>query len=129
MAKEPKKMGRPQKEIEQSKFEGLCRLQCTLPEIAGVLEVSEDTVERWCKRTYDRTFAEVFRQKRQGGFVSLRRNQFKMSETNPTMAIWLGKQYLNQTDSTDINIGNKDGKPFETEIRVIKPKVNDDDSA
>lgn len=40
------------------------------------------------------------------GFVSLRRKQFAMAEKNPTMAIWLGKQYLGQSDksSVDMNI-------------------------
>ena len=27
-----------------------------------------------------------------------------MAETNPTMAIWLGKQYLGQKDTKDISV-------------------------
>ncbi len=54
------KMGRPQIEIKQETFEGLCRVQCTLEEISSVLAVSEDTVERWCGRVYQSTFANVF---------------------------------------------------------------------
>lgn len=30
--------------------------------------------------------------------MSLRRSQFRIAETNATMAIWLGKQYLGQKD-------------------------------
>ena len=33
--------------------------------------------------------------------MSLRRNQFKLSETNVTMAIFLGKQYLGQSDKIE----------------------------
>lgn len=44
-------------------------------------------------------FSDVFNLKRSAGKVSLRRSQFKMAETNPTMAIWLGKQYLGQRDN------------------------------
>lgn len=98
---EPKKMGRPQKSIDFKVFEGLCQLQATLVEIASALGVSEDTVERRCKEHYGVTFAEVFRQKRAGGLISLRRSQFKMAETNPAMAIWLGKQYLGQADKQE----------------------------
>ena len=34
-----------------------------------------------------------------GGKRSLRRYQFDLAKTNATMAIWLGKQWLNQTDN------------------------------
>ena len=37
IAKAPDKGGRPRKEIDQHTFEGLCEIQCTLEEIAGVL--------------------------------------------------------------------------------------------
>ena len=40
----------------------------------------------------------MFSVKREGGLTSLRMTQFRMAETIPTMAIWLGKQYLNQSD-------------------------------
>jgi len=48
----------------------------------------------------------AFDEGRLEGFVSLRRKQFAMAEKNPTMAIWLGKQYLGQSDrsSVDMNI-------------------------
>ena len=32
------------------------------------------------------------------GFISLRRKQFELAEKSPAMAIFLGKQYLGQTD-------------------------------
>ena len=94
--------GRKQKEIDKKQFEKLCSLQCTLEEICGFFDCSEDTIERWCKREYKANFAEVFRSKREIGKLSLRRSQFKMAESNPTMAIWLGKQYLGQKDHKDI---------------------------
>ena len=55
----PTKGGRPRKEIDQPTFEKLCEIQCTLEEIAGVLRVSEDTVERWCERTYELGLAHL----------------------------------------------------------------------
>lgn len=76
-------------------------IQCTETEICSVLDVDDKTLARWCKQTYRRNFSEVFREKREGGKASLRRNQWKMSETNPTMAIWLGKQYLGQSDKRE----------------------------
>lgn len=95
-------MARPQKEINQKQFEQCCAMQCTEEEIASFFDCSIDTIERWCKRTYKMSFAEVFKAKREIGKMSLRRSQMKMAETNPTMAIWLGKQYLGQKDTKDI---------------------------
>lgn len=94
--------GRPLKKIKKETFESLCKIQCTEPEICAVLEVSDVTLNKWCKAEYGKSFLEVFREKREGGKASLRRNQWKMSETNPTMAIWLGKQFLGQTDKQEV---------------------------
>ena len=92
-------MGRPRKVISQKQFESLCAIQCTIEEVCAVLDVDEALLERWCKETYDgKTFAKVFKEKRQMGRMSLRRSQFKLAEKNATMAIWLGKQYLDQRD-------------------------------
>jgi IS30 family transposase len=91
-------MARPRIEIDKSQFEKLCSIQCTQEEIAGFFNCSPDTVERWCKREYKERFAEIYAKKRGLGKISLRRSQFRMAETNPSMAIWLGKQYLGQKE-------------------------------
>lgn len=95
-------MGRPQKEIDQSLFEKLCGLQCTLTEIAGIFDCSEDTIERWCKRTYDEGFAETYKKHSAAGKLSLRRAQFRLAEKSAAMAIFLGKNYLGQSDNVMI---------------------------
>lgn len=86
-------------EIDRDQFEKLCGLQCTEEEIADFFCTSADTIERWCKREYAKKFAEVFAEKRGVGRVSLRRMQWRLAERNAAMAIFLGKQYLNQKDS------------------------------
>lgn len=93
------KMGRPRKEIDQKQFEGLCKLQCTLSEICGWFGITDKTLDSWCKRTYHQTFSEVFKSKREAGKISLRRAQFHLAESNASMAIWLGRQYLGQKDN------------------------------
>lgn len=98
-------MPRPRINIDKQAFESLCALQCTLEEIAGFFSCSPDTIERWCNRTYldeegkPLCFAEVFKQKRTIGRISLRRAQNRLAMRNATMAIWLGKQWLGQTDT------------------------------
>lgn len=97
------KIGRPMKEINQREFEKLCGLQCTKEEICSFFDVTDKTLDKWCKRTYKASFSVVFSQKRGKGKISLRRAQWKLAENNATMAIWLGKQYLNQTDKIETN--------------------------
>lgn len=92
-------MARPRKIIEKKGFEKLCELQCTRDEICGFFEVDDMTLNKWCKETYGKTFSAVYGEKRASGKISLRRRQFNLAETNATMAIWLGKQWLGQTDT------------------------------
>lgn len=96
-----KPTGRPRIEIDARQFETACAMQCTEEEIASLFDCSVATIERWCKKEYGETFAEVYKKKCERGRMSLRRNQFKLSETNATMAIWLGKQWLGQRDRQD----------------------------
>ena len=88
--------------ISQSTFESLCAIQCTKEEICAVLNVSDNTLLRWCKQTYNKDFGTIFEEKRQNGKASLRRSQWKLAEKNPTMSIWLGKQYLQQRDNIEV---------------------------
>ena len=98
------KTGRPRIEIDAQQFKGLCAIQCTLSEIASVFDCSEDTIERWCKRELEMSFAEAFKKYSAGGKISLRRYQFKMAEHNASMAIWLGKQWLGQKEVVEAQL-------------------------
>lgn len=100
-------MARPLKEIDRKQFENLCGLQCTKEEICAFFELTDKTLENWCKRTYNKGFSEVFREKRGIGKISLRRAQFELAKKNATMAIWLGKQFLNQRDQVQVEIKNE----------------------
>lgn len=95
--------GRPKKQIDQKQFENLCALQCTEEEICGWFDVTDKTLNGWCKRTYNENFSEVFKKKRGKGKISLRRAQFRLAEKNASMAIFLGKQYLGQMDKFSEN--------------------------
>lgn len=94
-------MARPRIDIDKQLFEEACGLRCTEEEIARLCKCSVDTLERWCKREYQLGFADIYKRLSEQGKMSLRRNQLKLSETNATMAIWLGKQWLGQSDRQD----------------------------
>ena len=94
--------GRPKIQIDKEQFENLCGLQCTLSEIAYYFNCSEDTIERWCESEYGEGFQAVFKLKRGKGLISLRRRQWNLAETNTAMAIFLGKQFLGQSDKVEV---------------------------
>lgn len=95
------KIGRPKKEIDKVQFEKLCAMQCTEVEICAWFDVTDKTLARFCSKEYGLSFSEVFRIKRQKGLTSLRRTQFQLAEKNPSMAIFLGKNYLGQKDKPE----------------------------
>ena len=100
MARKPtgKPNGRPPKEFDKNTFEGLCHVWCTWEEIENVMQANRETISKWCERTYGESFSIVYKRFADGGKASLRRNQLHMSKTNASMAIWLGKQKLDQKD-------------------------------
>lgn len=97
-------MARPRIEIDNVVFEKLCGIQCTLEEIAAWFKCSPDTIERWCKREYFIGFAEAYKRFSASGKISLRRWQFQMAEHSVPMAIFLGKNWLGQTDRVEQTI-------------------------
>lgn len=99
-------MARPRKEIGLDEFEKLCGFMCTEEEIASFFDVSVDTLQRWCKRTYGEGFAGIYKNKSAYAKCTLRRYQMQLAEKNPAMAIFLGKQWLGQKDvnTTDATV-------------------------
>ena len=106
--KNPKGAGAQEIVIEWDKVDKLCKLQCTGEEIASVLDIDYDTLQRACKREKEVKFADYIAQKKEGGKASLRRRQWKLAEDgNATMCIFLGKQYLGQKDKVENDNTNK----------------------
>ena len=97
--------GRPRVDFDKKTFEDLAGLGCTQEEIAWFFRndsgkpANIDTLSRWCKRTYGMTFQEYIKKVGCMGMkIRIRRNQLKLSEKSAAMAIFLGKNYLGQTD-------------------------------
>ena len=77
-------------------------IQATLRECAGWFNCSIDTIEAAVKRTHGVDFAEYKEQKSGKGKISIRRKQFEVAMNgNIAMLIWLGKNWLGQTDTID----------------------------
>jgi len=78
-------------------------IQCTLEEIASWLDCPEDTIALRVEEHTGLKFADYYAKKRGKGKVSLRRKQFQTALAgDKTLLIWLGKQYLGQSDKIEI---------------------------
>ena len=103
--------------MDKKQFEDLCALQCTKDEICAWFDFTDKTLDARVHDIYgdDVSFSDIFRQKRGKGKISLRRTQWDMAKKNPTMALWLGKQYLGQTDQQKIDTTHEIKMPLGTD--------------
>ena len=117
--KNPRGAGSPEIIIDWEQVDSMCKIQCTGEEIASVLDVGYNTIERACKRDHNVKFGDYIAQKRLGGHISLRRKQFSkaVDDGSDTMLIWLGKNYLNQKDK--IEASEADTRPIH--IEIVRP--------
>lgn len=113
--------GRPKKVIDYETVEKLASIMCTQEEIASFLDLSVRTLQR------DSEFCRIYKKGLDKARMSLRRKQFAMSDTNPTMAIWLGKQYLGQRDKNETRIdGSIDvGEASERYKKYLKEQTDE----
>ncbi len=97
-----RKVGRPKIELNLGELERLSRLNCTMPEISAYFDIPLRTLED--KFTNEPEVRKAIEKGRATGMLSLRRKQIQIMEetNNSTMAIWLGKQMLGQTDRQEI---------------------------
>jgi hypothetical protein len=120
-------MGRPQAKLDKAQFESLCAMQCTEVEICDWFGITDKTLCAWCMREYNARFSEVFAQKRQLGKISLRRSQWELAKRNVAMAIFLGKQFLDQRDKTENALQFQPGSMGDFKIVIGPPAEQDDD--
>ena len=122
-----KKSGAPKGNQNAKKFidweliDNLLNIGCIGEEIARVLGVDYDTIANQCKKKYGILFSDYIKKGNEEFRVSLKRIQYrsafgirmKSKEGNTlqsyllkpsvTMQIWMGKQYLGQSDKQEIN--------------------------
>lgn len=119
---EKKVSGRPRKEIDKKQFEEMCKVQCTENEICSILGIGVDKLLSWCLETYKDTFSNVYKKYSENGKMSLRRAQMRLAQTNASMAIWLGKNMLGQSDRVDIAVKEEEDDPI---TKAIKESLNE----
>jgi hypothetical protein len=120
MTKKKVKHNGPYKtEIDYTKLDAMCAIHCTGEECAAILNIDYDTLNRRLKEEGHGGFTDYFKLKGANGKMSLRRKQFDQAMSgNSTMLIWLGKQWLNQSDKNE-ELNKETGIIKKVQIEVI----------
>ena len=98
-SRRPKKI----KDIDPQLVWKLATMMCTYEEIADVINFHPDVVSKH--------FGDLIDKGRSVGKKALRRAQFEkaVQDKDPRMLVWLGKQYLDQSENPN---KNKDDTPL-----------------
>ena len=119
------KMGAPRKEVDFDQLKKLCQIQCTEEEIAGVFDMSIETLVARIKEKYGCTFLEYFKRNSQLGKCSLRRTMFdKATKGNVPILIWLSKQHLGMRDKVEEFGDSETAEPVQVIIEVEDGRTN-----
>lgn len=105
--------GRPKKILTEEALkliESLARIMCTEQEIADCLNTTTDTLHN---DENNEVFRNAIKKGQSQGKQSLRREQWKLAQRgNASMLIWLGKQWLGQTDKVENTTSFEDLTPL-----------------
>lgn len=97
------KMGRPKKPIDWTQFDKMAAIHCTQQEIASMFSMTIETLNERCKEENGKTFLEHYTEKSANGKMSIRRRQYELAmKGNVVMLIWVGKNWLGQTDKKEL---------------------------
>jgi hypothetical protein len=113
-------MARPLKIIDPKLVRNLASIFCSMEQIAIACDCSVDTLER--------RFADIIKAGRETGKTSLLKKQFEVAMSgNVGLLIWLGKQYLGQSDVEKTELKRLDDKILEMkqEINILKIVKNE----
>lgn len=91
-------------EKEWEQIDSMMAIRCTGEEIAAIMNVSYDTLCTRIKEKHGVSYSDYFNKRGANGKMSLRRRQYtKAMDGDNTMLIWLGKNWLNQTDQVELS--------------------------
>lgn len=115
--------------FDSTLFENLCKVYCTVAEIEAIMQTDFRQLNKWCIQFYNRTFDEKYRELTSTAKASLRRTQFRLSQKNSQMAIWLGKVYLKQKEVQEVQYQNLDSEDqiIQPELRVTREEEDEEE--
>ena len=101
--------------IDLTELSKLAGLHCTIEEVASWFGVTTRTIQR---KLQQKKYREAWEQGQARGKISLRRMQWRKAEAGDrTMLIWLGKQWLKQSDRHGVEVTGDKGGPVQHEFK------------
>lgn len=100
-------VGRPDKPIDWDYVDNLLRAGVSGTSIAAMIGIHEDTLYKRTVKEFPEyaNFSAYSAAKRAQGLDLLRAKQYDVAmKGDRTMLVWLGKQYLGQTDKVEQNV-------------------------
>lgn len=123
--------GRPPVAIDQKQFEALCRINPTVFETCSVFHCDEDTINRWCKKTYGETFAVVSGRLAGEGRTSLRRQIWQKAFDDKDKDQW---KAIDKLADKHLGMGSNQNQALtvhqspDKELKVTWQSVTQDDA-
>lgn len=121
----PGKRGPKPYKPDWTQIDKMAMIFCTGEEIAAILNVDYETLNRACKRDHQKKISEYITDKSANGKISLRRKQYLIAtEGNVQMLIHMDKSVLGYTEKTELDHRSGDGTMTPTKIRrqIVKSK-------
>lgn len=110
--------------IDKQKFEAVVHLGLTNEELIEFFMVNSAQLWHWIKLVYQTSRPLcVLKKMRVEGKIEFMAKQRKLAEKNPTISIWLGKNYYGQVDEKEA-AGGPDFEDLNPLVRLLK---DDDD--
>jgi hypothetical protein len=88
--------------MNQKQFETMCTLQCPIEEICEYFTCTVDDLDLWCLASYGLNLTKMHLKGKSKGRIQIRSIQRNLARRNATLAVWLGRQYLGQTNIAEL---------------------------
>lgn len=103
--------------IKVSEIRRLSKLHVSEAEAAAYLGVTKKKFAEILQR--DKKARRAWEEGRELGKLGLRRKQLRLADRSTSMAIFLGKQWLGQSDVSVTEISGRDGGPVEMDLSAL----------
>lgn len=131
-----------EKHIDWDFIDSLLKIACNAMEISAMLGVSDDTLNNHCKKEKGYTFSDYIKRGMSDYKIGIRRAQYRsamgvpkkdddgnvigwLQQPSVAMQIFLGKNYLGQSDKQDITTGGEKIQQVVTYIDEAQKRIHE----
>jgi hypothetical protein len=117
------KGGRPKKTIDHAQLKKIMTVNPSKTQIAAYFEMKLDTLNRIVKE--DQEISDIIERGYENAKLTLRKLQWQAAyEGKVPMLIWLGKQWLGQTEKQEVTAHNTNVEVSKSDEEIISDFIN-----